>query len=87
MSAFHPLRTFPSACRCRGMRKAASSRLHLARSRAVGLFLPLPPTLPFALLGTFFFSKGSHRLEAWLLGHRQFGPPISAWRGGSTSDL
>ena len=53
---------------------------------AVGLFLPLLPTVPFALLAAFFFSKGSHRLEAWLLEHRQFGPPIRAWReSGSIS--
>ncbi|MFC7498566.1 YbaN family protein [Enterovirga sp. GCM10030262] len=53
---------------------------------AVGLFLPLLPTVPFVLLAAFFLSKGSPRLERWLLRHRQFGPPIRAWRdSGSIS--
>jgi uncharacterized membrane protein YbaN (DUF454 family) len=37
-------------------------------------------------VAAFFFSKGSARLEAWLLEHRRFGPPIQAWRkSGSIS--
>ena len=47
---------------------------------ALGLFLPLLPTVPFILVAAFFFSKGSQRLEAWLLSHRLFGPSIRAWR-------
>lgn len=53
---------------------------------ALGLFLPLLPTVPFILLAAFFFSKGSERLEAWLLSNRLFGSSIRAWRqSGSIS--
>jgi uncharacterized membrane protein YbaN (DUF454 family) len=53
---------------------------------ALGLILPLLPTVPFLLVAAFFFSKGSPRLEAWLLEHRKFGPLIKAWReSGSIS--
>ncbi len=47
---------------------------------AVGIVLPLLPTVPFVLLAAFCFSRGSTRLEAWLLAHRHLGPPIRNWR-------
>ncbi|HEX8514354.1 MAG TPA: YbaN family protein [Allosphingosinicella sp.] len=47
---------------------------------AVGVVLPLLPTVPFVLLATFFFARSSPRLEARLLGHPRFGPHIRAWR-------
>ena len=40
----------------------------------VGIFLPLLPTTPFVLLAAFCFSRGSARLEAWLLAHPRWGP-------------
>jgi uncharacterized protein len=46
----------------------------------VGIFVPLLPTVPFVLLAAFCFSRGSERLEAWLVQHPRFGPPIEAWR-------
>lgn len=46
----------------------------------VGIFLPLLPTTPFVLLAAFCFSRGSTRCEAWLLGHRVFGPMVVNWR-------
>jgi uncharacterized membrane protein YbaN (DUF454 family) len=46
----------------------------------VGAFVPLLPTVPFLILAAFLFSKGSRRLEAWLVGHAALGPPIRAWR-------
>ena len=46
----------------------------------VGIFLPLLPTTPFVLLAAFCFSRGSARVEAWLLAHPRFGPAIADWR-------
>lgn len=46
----------------------------------VGIFLPLLPTAPLILLAAFCFSRGSERLEAWMLNHRRFGPLIHDWR-------
>ena len=46
----------------------------------IGAFVPLLPTVPFMLLAAFFFARSSPRLEAWLVGHRHFGPHIRNWR-------
>ena len=45
----------------------------------VGIVLPGLPTVPFVLLAAFAAARGSQRLHAWLLGHRQFGPVIRDW--------
>ncbi|MGL4325682.1 MAG: YbaN family protein [Beijerinckiaceae bacterium] len=47
---------------------------------AIGIVLPLLPTVPFVILAAFCFAKGSPRLEAWLLNHPAFGHHIRAWR-------
>lgn len=53
---------------------------------AIGIFLPLLPTVPFLLLAAFFFARSSERLHNWLLTHRVFGPPIENWnRSGAIS--
>ena len=41
---------------------------------------PLLRTTPFVLLAAFCFSRGSARLEAWLLAHPRWGPLIRDWR-------
>lgn len=52
----------------------------------VGIVLPGLPTVPFVLLAAFAAARGSHRLHAWLLAHRQFGPLIHDWeREGAVS--
>ncbi|MEY4696530.1 MAG: hypothetical protein RIT14_958 [Pseudomonadota bacterium] len=46
---------------------------------AVGVVLPLLPTVPFLLLAAFCFARSSERLHSWLLNHPVFGPPIMDW--------
>jgi len=46
---------------------------------AIGIFLPLLPTVPFLLLSALCFANASERLHGWLLSHRLFGPPIQSW--------
>ena len=46
----------------------------------VGVFVPLLPTTDFMLLALICFGKSSKKLETWLLTHRRFGPPLTAWR-------
>ncbi len=45
----------------------------------IGIFLPLLPTTPFALLAAYFFSKSSTQLHQWLLNQRSLGPLIRDW--------
>ncbi len=47
---------------------------------AIGAFVPLLPTVPFAILAAFCFARSSPRLEAWLVTHPAFGAHIVAWR-------
>lgn len=46
---------------------------------AIGVVLPLLPTVPFLLLAAFFFARSSSRLHGWLLNHPTFGPFIDDW--------
>lgn len=47
---------------------------------AVGIVVPLLPTVPFLLLAALCFARSSARLHHWLLAHPIFGPPIETWR-------
>lgn len=48
----------------------------------LGVVLPLLPTVPFLLLAAWCGGRGWPALEAWLLGHPLYGPPIREWRRG-----
>ncbi len=45
----------------------------------VGIFLPILPTTPFAILAAWCFSKSSEKWHQWLLNHKIFGPTIREW--------
>lgn len=45
-----------------------------------GIALPLLPTTPFVLLAAWCASRSSPAFEAWLHGHRTFGPVIRNWQ-------
>ncbi|MEQ9395722.1 YbaN family protein [Haliea sp.] len=47
---------------------------------AVGVPLPIIPTVPFLLLAAWAASRGWPELEEWLLNHPEYGPHITAWR-------
>lgn len=47
---------------------------------AIGIFVPLLPTVPLLLLSALAFARSSERLHHWLLSHRVFGPPIADWQ-------
>lgn len=46
----------------------------------IGAFLPVMPTTTFLIIAVFFFARSSPRLEAWVLNHKQFGPPVRNWQ-------
>lgn len=43
-------------------------------------FLPLLPSTIFFIGAVYFFARSSPRLEAWILSHPLFGPPVLAWQ-------
>lgn len=50
----------------------------------IGAFVPLLPTVPFMLLATYCFARGSERFHEWLITHPRFGPAILDWQERGT---
>ena len=46
----------------------------------VGIFLPLLPTTPFALLATYAFARSSPKMHQWILKQKRLGPLIQRWQ-------
>lgn len=46
----------------------------------IGAVLPVMPTVPFLLLSAWAAGRGWPALEAYMLAHPQWGPPIRQWR-------
>jgi uncharacterized membrane protein YbaN (DUF454 family) len=47
---------------------------------AVGVVLPVMPSVPFLIMAAWAGGKGWPALETWLLEHAHFGPHIRHWR-------
>ena len=45
----------------------------------VGAFLPVIPTVPFALVAAYCFKDGSHRVYNWIISFPKFGPAVQEW--------
>lgn len=58
----------------------AVAGVFLATIGLIGLVLPLMPTTIFMILAAGCFARSSPSLEARLLNHPTFGPPIRTWQ-------
>lgn len=45
----------------------------------IGIVLPVVPTVPFAILAAFFFSKSSPRMHQWVLNLPKIGQSVRDW--------
>ncbi|HEX7944803.1 MAG TPA: YbaN family protein [Phenylobacterium sp.] len=50
---------------------------------AIGVVLPLLPTVPFVILAAYCFGRSDPRIERWLLEHPQFA--LRSRTGGNTA--
>jgi uncharacterized protein len=46
----------------------------------IGIFVPLLPTTPLALVALACFSRSSPQLRAWLWNHKTLGPYLHDWK-------
>lgn len=77
-------RTYGDRCLRERLRRglflaAGTSALVLA---ALGVVLPVLPTVPFLLVAAYCYARSSQRFYRWLVGNRVFGPPLSRYLRG-----
>ena len=46
---------------------------------AVGVVVPILPTVPFLIVAAWAAARSSPRLHRWLMSHRKFGPYLRDW--------
>ena len=56
----------------------AAGALFLAAA-IIGVFIPVVPQVPFAIVAALLFSKGSMRIHLWIRHNRFFGKPVRDW--------
>lgn len=49
---------------------------------ALGVFLPVLPTVPFLLVAAYCYARSSQRFYCWLVDNRVFGPPLARYLSG-----
>lgn len=45
----------------------------------IGVFIPIVPQVPFAIISAYFFSIGSPRIHLWMRHNKFFGKPVREW--------
>ncbi len=45
----------------------------------IGVFIPIVPQVPFAIISAYFFSKGSARIHLWMRHNKFFGKSVRDW--------
>lgn len=45
----------------------------------IGVFIPIVPQVPFAIISAYFFSIGSPRIHLWMRHNKYFGKPVREW--------
>jgi uncharacterized protein len=53
----------------------------------IGIFVPIMPTTPFAILAAYLFSKSSERWHQWILNTPKLGPLVKKWEESRVIEL
>lgn len=75
------LRSFVIEWKIKGTKKKSAMLLGAAflLVALVGVFIPIVPQVPFAIIAAYFFSIGSPRIHLWIRHNKYFGKPIRDW--------
>ena len=65
--------------------KGTHARMHMVLGAIflvlaiIGVFIPIIPQVPFAIVSAYFFSKGSPLIHQWMRHNKFFGRPVRDW--------